>query len=195
MYLLHANWIWQNLSPNTFIAGGCYITMNWNSLKCFVTMLLSLNTLRLNTNGRHFPDDIYRWIFLNENVWISIKISLRFVPWRPINNILALVQIMAWHLPGDKALSEPMVVSLLMHICVTRPQWVKPILYVLLIFHGLRYQVKCFSHMHLRVPKASDNWSGLLYLPLAILQEAGLLGTRGLWVVNMQDTHWGAADW
>ena len=42
-----------------------------------------------------------------------------------INNIPALVQIMAWRRPGDKPLSEPMVVSLLTHICVTRPQWVK----------------------------------------------------------------------
>ena len=31
---------------------------------------------------------------------------------------------MAWRRPGDKSLSEPMMVSLLMHICVTRPQWV-----------------------------------------------------------------------
>ena len=42
-----------------------------------------------------------------------------------INNIPALVQIMAWRRPGDKPLFEPMVVSLLTHICVTRPQWVK----------------------------------------------------------------------
>ena len=41
-----------------------------------------------------------------------------------INNIPALVQIMAWRRPGDKPLSEPMVVNLLTHICVTRPQWV-----------------------------------------------------------------------
>ena len=34
---------------------------------------------------------------------------------------------MAWHRPGDKPLSEPMMVSLLMHICVTRPQWVNVI--------------------------------------------------------------------
>ena len=42
----------------------------------------------------------------------------------PMNNIPALVQIMAWHRQGDKALPEPMMVSLLTHICVTRPQWV-----------------------------------------------------------------------
>ena len=33
----------------------------------------------------------------------------------PINNIKALVQIMAWRRPGDKPLSEPMLVSLLTH--------------------------------------------------------------------------------
>ena len=51
--------------------------------------------------------------------------ALKFVPKGPINNIPALVQIMAWRLPGDKPLSEPMMVSLLTHICVTRSQWVK----------------------------------------------------------------------
>ena len=61
----------------------------------------------------------------NENVWIPIKISLKFVPNGRINNISALVQLMAWRRPGDKPLSEPMMVSLTTHICVTRPQWVK----------------------------------------------------------------------
>ena len=32
---------------------------------------------------------------------------------------------MAWRRPGDKPLSEPMVVSLLTHISVARPQWDK----------------------------------------------------------------------
>ena len=83
------------------------------------------NTLRPRQNGRHFPDDILKWIFLNENVWISIKISLKFVPKGLINNILTLVQIMAWRRSGDKPLFEPMMVSLPMDICITLPQWVK----------------------------------------------------------------------
>ena len=56
-----------------------------------------------------------------------MKISLKFVHKSPINNIPASVQIMAWRRSGDKPLSEPMMVSLLTHICVTRPQWVKGI--------------------------------------------------------------------
>ena len=70
-----------------------------------------VNTLRPRQNGRHCADDIFKRIFFNENVWISIKISLKFVPKGPINNIPALVQIMAWRRPGDKPLSEPMMVS------------------------------------------------------------------------------------
>ena len=88
--------------------------------------VIAINTLRPRQNGRHFPDDIFRRIFLNENVRISINITLKFVPKGPINNILALVQIMTWRRPGDKPLSEPMVLNLLTHICVTWPQWVKP---------------------------------------------------------------------
>ena len=84
-----------------------------------------INSLRPRQNGRRFPDDILICIFVNENEWHSIKHSLKCVPKVPINNIPALVQIMAWRRPGDKPLSEPMMVSLLTHICVTRPQWVK----------------------------------------------------------------------
>ena len=83
-----------------------------------------VNTLRLRKNGRHFADDTFKHIFLNENVRISIKISLQFVSKSPIKNIPTLVQIMAWHRPGDKPLSEPMIVRLPTRICVTRPQWV-----------------------------------------------------------------------
>ena len=83
-----------------------------------------INTLRPRQDGRLFPDDIFKSIFVNENAQILIKLSLTFVPKAPINNIPALVQIMVWRRPGDKTLSEPMMVSLLTHICVTRPQWV-----------------------------------------------------------------------
>ena len=68
-----------------------------------------LDTLRPRQNGHHFPDDIFKCIFLNENVWISIRISLKFAPEVPINNKPALIQIMAWRLTGAKPLSEPMM--------------------------------------------------------------------------------------
>ena len=51
----------------------------------------NINTLRLRKNGRHFADSIFKCIILNENVWISLKISLKFVPKVQIKNIPALV--------------------------------------------------------------------------------------------------------
>ena len=109
-----------------------------------------LDTLQVDGNGSDLTDDnsctdwvlthwgrdkmanIFQTIFpnafsINETIWISIKISLKFVHKGPINNIPALVQIMAWRRPGDKPLYEPMMVSLLTHICATRPQWVNTV--------------------------------------------------------------------
>ena len=79
------------------------------------------NTLRPRQDGRHFPDDIFKSIVLNENVKILIKISLTFIPKDPINNLPALVYVMAWRRPGDKPLSEPIMVNLLTHILVREP--------------------------------------------------------------------------
>ena len=93
------------------------ICVNIYVIKCSM-IILSSNTLRPRQNGRHFADDTFIHIFINENVWI-------FVPKGLVNNIPALVQIMAWRRPGDKSLSEPMMVNILTYICVTRPQWVK----------------------------------------------------------------------
>ena len=84
------------------------------------------NILRPRQNGRHIPNDHFKRIFWNEMVWISLKISLKCVSKVQIINIPALVRIMAWCRPGDKPLSELVMFSLLTHICVTRPQWVKP---------------------------------------------------------------------
>ena len=58
-------------------------------------------------------------------LWFAIRISLMFVPKSATNDFLALAQKMAWRLPGDKPSSEPMMLSLLTHLCTTRPQWVK----------------------------------------------------------------------
>ena len=82
-------------------------------LFCFVLCVCFLsfhnrwmfNILRPRQNGSRIADDILDCVLLNENVWISIKISLKFLPKGPINNIPALVPIMTWRRPGDKPLS------------------------------------------------------------------------------------------
>ena len=97
----------------------------WHRVMGINRVLGAVNSLRPRQNGRLFADDTFKRIFLDGNIRISTKTSLKFVPKDLINNIAALVLIMAWRQPGDKPLSEPMLVRSLTHICVTRPQWVK----------------------------------------------------------------------
>ena len=79
----------------------------WNN--CYIPRGRWVNSLRPRRNGRYNADDIFRCLFVKENVCIPTKISLKFVPKGPINNLPALVQIMAWRRPGDKPLTEPMM--------------------------------------------------------------------------------------
>ena len=60
-------------------------------------------------NGCHCAHDIFKRIFLNENIRISNHTSLKFVANGPIDNKSALVQVMAWRRTGDKPLPEPML--------------------------------------------------------------------------------------
>ena len=99
------------------MARAAHHSRHWRAAAHF----LWVNPLRLRQNGHHFPGDIFKCIFSN---WVLINISLKFVPKGQINNIPALVQIMAWHRPGHKPLSALMKVNLLIHICITQPQWV-----------------------------------------------------------------------
>ena len=100
----------QNLQ-NTLLAMFSYL--GWHT-----TVDNYSNSLRQRRNR---SDDISKYISTNENILISSKIPLKFIP---IINIPALAQIMAWRGRGDKTLSEPKMTTLLTHICVTRPQCV-----------------------------------------------------------------------
>ena len=100
---------------------GCYLP-SWTVSVCLSHMLTHW--------GRDKMAAVFLMAFLNafssiKIYYFLIKISLEFVPKGSINNIPAMIQIMAWRRPGDKPLSEPMMVSLPTHICVIRPQWVK----------------------------------------------------------------------
>ena len=112
------------VSELTFHAQNCLVKTKSYICICVSYYCLNVNTLRPKQHGRLFPDDILKWIFLNQTVRISIRIALKFVPRSLFNNIPALIEIMAWRRPGDKPLSETMMVSLPTHICVRRPQWV-----------------------------------------------------------------------
>ena len=65
----------------------------WSCLICGSLWLFCLyvNLSPSGQNGHHFADDIFKWIFFNGTVWISIQISLKYAPKGPINNESALV--------------------------------------------------------------------------------------------------------
>ena len=75
----------------------------------YFVMVDSVDSSPPGENGRHFADDIFKRISLNENVRISIQFSLKFVSKGPIENKSALVQAMDCRLFGDKPLPEPML--------------------------------------------------------------------------------------
>ena len=110
-------WIWINTSCE-FIMNDCITTTKQSTTKpcaCFLgyTVLLPItndwwwftmfqatphanaftNTLKLKQNWWHFASNICKRIFLNENCCSLIRISLKFVPKGPIDNLPALVQM------------------------------------------------------------------------------------------------------
>ena len=123
------------------------------------------NALRPRQNDRQVPDDIFKCIFLNANLGISLKISLKFVPKAPIDNIPALVPILAWRRPDDKPLSEPMMVSLPTYICVSRPQRIKTMFSVPdfpIYFKIIRTLISCITRLNLPESRFCRIWPRLL---------------------------------
>ena len=91
-------------------------TIHWSrvtpSISCMFRspLLTPFNDNILNTIVKtHFrrdrmvtiSDGILKYIFLNENIWILNHISFKHIPCGLIENMSALVQIMAWCRTGD----------------------------------------------------------------------------------------------
>ena len=133
-----------NIPPNNFVVR-CPLTSLFNDDHFWDTGGI------LAYWGRDEIDAIVQTTFSNAFSWMKMyEFRLRF-HWNlflkfQVNNMPALVQIMAWSRPGDKPLCEPMIVVLLTHICVTRPQWVK--IHDCIENTGLIF---CFSYLHTSV--------------------------------------------
>ena len=109
-HILQIRWLENIVRKTSAKHDGTLDHSTWAILLHIRTEDVQVNTLRPKQNDHLSADDIFECIFFNENVCFSIKISLKFVPKGLINNIPALVQIMAWRQLGDKPLSEPMMV-------------------------------------------------------------------------------------
>ena len=95
---------------------GCF----WSHYKMMSLLLRHWNRYKMPAIFQTTLSGAFSWMKMYEfPLKIHWSLFLR-VHW----NILALAQIMAWHRPGDKPLSAPMLFSLLTYICVARPQWI-----------------------------------------------------------------------
>ena len=65
------HWKWHIDTFPLIVLGNINLDMTFLSL-LKSEKLQTVNTLRLRQNGRHFADGIFKCIFLNEKVWISI---------------------------------------------------------------------------------------------------------------------------
>ena len=84
----------------------------------FENITINANTFRLRENGYNFADDIFGLILLEENLWVSIKILIKYIPNGPINNKPALVLIMA---SCQKVTSHHLSNDSLVYCCIYVP--------------------------------------------------------------------------
>ena len=81
--------------------------------------------MRVRENDQHFAGNIFKYILLNENYCILIKMLLKFVHQIQVDNKSALVQVMAWCWTADELIiwtsDNP---NCAMSYGVARTQWI-----------------------------------------------------------------------
>ena len=97
------------------------VVVFWNLALCWFIVLTHCGRDKMDATSHTTFSSAFSWMKMHE---FRLNLHWSFSRKGLINNIPALVQIMAWCRPGDKPLSEAMMVNLPTHICVSRPQWV-----------------------------------------------------------------------
>ena len=128
----------------------------------------NINSSPPGQNGYHFTDNLFKLIFVNENVRISIWISLKFVPKGPIDNKSALVKVMAWCWTGGEPLPDQYCPSSLTDICSTRGRWVKwRWIYAHIFIHEYsEMKMNCYSHICVKQWNIDDFIKAYLFNPM-----------------------------
>ena len=119
------NFVTSTVSADVLAPLGARPSADTVMIKFRVLYILRTSTWRINSsspgqNVRHFADNIFKCIFMNEKSCILDWISLKFIPKGPTDKKSTLVQVMTWHWIGNKPLPEQMLSSSLMHLCGTR---------------------------------------------------------------------------
>ena len=79
------------------------------TVRLMQSLHLVINSSTPGQNDRHFPNDIFSCIFVNEKLCILFKNALKFLPYGSINNNQALAWIIALRRIGHMTLFEPML--------------------------------------------------------------------------------------
>ena len=87
--------------------------------------LNKLTHLPLDKIAPILADDIFKWIFLDENHKISIEVSLKFVPMSPFYNRPAFVRYWRGAEKATNHYPNKHWPSSLRHVCGTRGRWVQ----------------------------------------------------------------------
>ena len=128
---------------------------------------------------------IFQMTFSNGFSWM--KISLK-VPMGPMNSIPGVIYIMAWHWPGNNPLSEPMMVSLLMHIYVTQSQWVISDVNIQIISSLMKRELKLQTYRyylkeHLKTIKKTHNNTLHQMMAWSLKRQQAVTSSKYQWVL------------
>ena len=144
MFISWYNHLYNHHKVNTLkFDKACIQQSAGSSLVQLVAWGILVNSSLSEQNGRHFPRGICKCIYMKDKLCILIWIPLKFIPTVPVDNIVALLQIMAWCRTGDKLLSETMLTRLTYALCGIRRRWGK----IRLVSHGsFGTKVGCYQN-------------------------------------------------
>ena len=77
---IHDNYLVKWMIHNLFVVCNCS-----NIASAMIVHILTLTHWGQDKVTDIFPDDLFIWIFLKENIWILIYNSLKFVPKGPLS--------------------------------------------------------------------------------------------------------------
>ena len=99
------------LEKKTATSKATYYNISLSSGIYLIIVITGLTHRHWTIWRKKTSDDIFKCVFFNENISISVKISLKFVHMGPIDNKSVLVQLMAWRRTVDTPLPKPMFVQ------------------------------------------------------------------------------------
>ena len=147
-----------------------------------ICVITELNISSTRQHGYHFADDSFKYIYFNENAWISIEILLKFVPKGPINNIPLSVPVRHY--------LNQWWPSLLTHICVIQLEWVNG--------HPLNPLVaaeRLKSNQSTVKPVCNDHLYNKIYF-LWFIQKCALMKTEGTNLLFITiSAFWSSSRW